>query len=200
MLVTLGSRCAGALERASLYERDRDIALTFQHRLLPALPQPPDWLEIAAPLSAGHRDGDRRRLVSGAGSWGGRLAAVVGDAVGHGLVAAAAMGQLRASIATAVATDPDPDRAIVAVDLFAAQGADTLGASLAYILFDPDGPARYTSAGHMPAVWVPVGGDCVLLEGGRRPLLGFRLAEDQGLVADFPLRPQAIWRSCTPMD
>jgi hypothetical protein len=54
---------------------------------------------------------------------------VVGDAVGHGLVAAAAMGQLRASIATAVANDPDPSRAIAAVDLFAVQGADTIGAS-----------------------------------------------------------------------
>jgi len=46
MLVTLGSRCAGALERASLYERDRDIALTFQHRLLPGLPHVPEWIEM----------------------------------------------------------------------------------------------------------------------------------------------------------
>ena len=185
MLVTLGSRCAGALERASLYERDRDIALTFQHRLLPALPRPPDWLEIAAsyrPATGMAIGGDWYQVLE---AGGGRLAAVVGDAVGHGLVAAAAMGQLRASIATAVATDADPDHAIVAVDLFAAQGADTIGASLAYILFDPDGSARYTSAGHIPAVWVPVDGEGILLEGGRRPLLGFRLAEERSSTADF---------------
>ena len=186
MLVTLGSRCAGALERASLYERDRDIALTFQHRLLPALPGPPDWLEIAAsyrPATGLAIGGDWYQVLE---AGGGRLAAVVGDAVGHGLVAAAAMGQLRASIATAVATDADPDRVIVAVDRFAAQGPDTVGASLAYLLFDPDGPARYTSAGHVPAVWVPADGEGTLLESGRRPLLGFRLADAQGLTADFP--------------
>lgn len=185
MLVTLGSRCAGALERASLYERDRDIALTFQHRLLPALPRPPAWLEIAAgyrPATGLAIGGDWYQVLEAGGD---RLAAVVGDAVGHGLVAAAAMGQLRASIATAVATDPDPDQAIIAVDLFAAQGADTIGASLAYVLFDPDGPARYISAGHVPAVLVPSDGESILLEGGRRPLLGFRLADEQSLTAEY---------------
>ncbi|MEY2444335.1 MAG: hypothetical protein QOE00_915, partial [Ilumatobacteraceae bacterium] len=185
MLVTLGSRCAGALERASLYERDRDIALTFQHRLLPGLPHVPEWIEVAAcyrPATGMAIGGDWYQVME---VGGGRVAAIVGDAVGHGLVAAAAMGQLRASIATAVATDPEPDHAMLAVDLFAAQGADTLGASLAYILFDPDAPARYTSAGHPPAVSVPIGGDAVLLEGGRRPLLGFRAPEEQGASGQF---------------
>jgi serine phosphatase RsbU (regulator of sigma subunit) len=178
MLVTLGSRCAGALERASLYEHERDVALTFQRRLLPALPFTPDWIDIAAcyrPATGLAIGGDWYQVLDGGG---GRIAAVVGDAVGHGLVAAAAMGQLRASIATAVANDAEPDRAIGAVDLFAVQGADTLGASLAYVLFDPDGPARYASAGHVPAVRLPYDGPGTLLEGGRRPLLGFRLADE----------------------
>lgn len=175
MLVTLGSRCAGALERASLYERDRDIALTFQRRLMPALPLSPEWIDLAAwyrPATGLAIGGDWYQVLDGGG---GRVAAVVGDAVGHGLVAAAAMGQLRASIVTAVANDAEPERAIGAVDLFAAQGADTLGASLAYVLFDPDGPAKYASAGHVPALRVPPEGPGALLEGGRRPLLGYRL-------------------------
>jgi GAF domain-containing protein/PAS domain-containing protein len=186
MLVTLGSRCAGALERASLYERDRDIALTFQRRLMPGLPRTPDWIDVAAsyrPATGMAIGGDWYQVLD---VGGGRIAAVVGDAVGHGLVAAAAMGQLRASIATAVANDPEPNHAIAAVDLFAVQGADTLGASVAYILFDPDGHARYASAGHVPMVWVPALGDCVLLEGGRRPLLGFHVPEDHNITADFP--------------
>ena len=116
---------------------------------------------------------------------GGRVAAVVGDAVGHGLVAAAAMGQLRASIATAVANDAEPNNAIAAVDLFALQGADTMGASLAYVLFDPDGDARYVSAGHVPVVLAPARGEAVLLEGGRRPLLGFRAAGEHNVTAAF---------------
>ena len=183
MLVTLGSRCAGALERASLYERDRDIALTFQRRLMPALPRMPDWIDVAAgyrPATGMAIGGDWYQVMD-AGS--GRIAAVVGDAVGHGLVAAAAMGQLRASIATAVANDPEPNRAIGAVDLFAVQGADTIGASVAYMLFEPDGHARYVSAGHVPAVRVPADGPSELLEGGRRPLLGFNIPADDNLTA-----------------
>ncbi|MEO8267575.1 MAG: SpoIIE family protein phosphatase [Ilumatobacteraceae bacterium] len=185
MLVTLGSRCAGALERASLYERDRDIALTFQRRLMPALPRTPDWIDVAAgyrPATGMAIGGDWYQVLD-AGS--GRIAAVVGDAVGHGLVAAAAMGQLRASIATAVANDPEPNHAIAAVDLFAVQGADTIGASVAYVLFDPDGHARYVSAGHVPVVRVPARGPSELLESGRRPLLGFNVPEHRNLTADF---------------
>jgi serine phosphatase RsbU (regulator of sigma subunit) len=120
---------------------------------------------------------------------GGRVATVVGDAVGHGLVAAAAMGQLRASIATAVANDAEPSRAIAAVDLFAVQGADTIGASLAYVLFEPDGHARYASAGHVPVVLVPACHPGVLLEGGRRPLLGFQAREDHSFAVDVAFEP-----------
>ena len=185
MLVTLGSRCAGALERASLYEHARDIALTFQHRLMPALPHTPDWIAIAAgyrPASGMAIGGDWYQVLD---AGGGRVAAVVGDAVGHGLVAAAAMGQLRASIATAVAYDAEPSHAIAAVDLFAVQGADTLGASLAYVLFDPGGFAQHVSAGHVPVAFAPAEGDSRLLEGGRRPLLGFHAPDEHNVTAGF---------------
>jgi len=189
MLVTLGSRCAGALERASLYERDRDIALTFQRRLMPALPRTPRWIDVAAsyrPASGLAIGGDWYQVLD---AGGGRVVTVVGDAVGHGLVAAAAMGQLRASIATAVANDPDPSRAIAAVDLFAVQGADTIGASVAYFLFEPDGPARYASAGHVPSVLVPACKPALLLEEGRRALLGFQSPDNRGVAADVMFDP-----------
>jgi GAF domain-containing protein/PAS domain-containing protein len=185
MLVTLGSRCAGAVERATLYERDRDIALTFQHRLMPALPSIPEWIDVAAgyrPASGMAIGGDWYQVLE---AGGGRIAAVVGDAVGHGLVAAAAMGQLRASIATAVANDAEPNHAIAAVDLFAVQGSDTIGASVAYVLFEPEGHARYVSAGHVPVVLAPASHPCALLEGGRRPLLGFNAPEEHNVTADF---------------
>jgi len=174
MLATLGSRCAGALERASLYERERRVALTLQHRLLSTLPPTPAWIEAAAcyvPASGLEIGGDWFQLLD-AGDGG--IAAVVGDAVGHGIASAAAMGQLRASIATAVANDPHPDRALAAVDLFATRGADTLAASVAYTLFQPDGIAHHASAGHLPVIWVPASGSARLVEGGRGPLLGFR--------------------------
>jgi GAF domain-containing protein len=192
MLVTLGSRCAGALERASLYERDRDIALTFQRRLTPALPRTPAWINVAAgyrPATGMAIGGDWYQVLPAGGE---RIAAVVGDAVGHGLAAAAAMGKLRATNATAVANDPEPGRAIAAVDLFAVQGADTLGASVVYVLFDPDAEATYVSAGHVPLVLAPEGRPCELLEGGRRPLLGFHVPKEFNVPGRFAFGPGDI--------
>ena len=173
MMVTLAARCAGALERASLYERERETALILQRRLLPDMPYVPDWLEVAAryePAAGGRIGGDWYQLVDGGP---GRMMAVVGDAVGHGVSSAAAMGQLRASIATAVSSTPDLDTALTVVDIFAAQGMDTLGATAAFAWFDESGFLQYGSAGHPPIVLAPSDGDVRLLEDGRRPLLGF---------------------------
>jgi serine phosphatase RsbU (regulator of sigma subunit) len=172
MLVTLGSRCAGALERASLYERDRNVALTLQNRLLSVLPPTPPWLEAAAryvPATNIDIGGDWFQVLD-AGE--GRIAAIVGDAVGHGLASAAAMGQLRASIMTAVANDPRPGRVLSAADLFARRGADTLGATVGCVLLGPAERISYACAGLPPPVWLRAAGDATLLTGARRPLLG----------------------------
>ena len=146
--------------------------MTLQKRLLSVLPSTPPWLEASAryvPATAIQIGGDWFQLLD-AGS--GRIAAIVGDAVGHGLGSAAAMGQLRASIATAVANDPRPGHALAAVDLFARRGADTLGASVACVLLDPLGPARDACAGHPPPLWVGADGRVERLDEGRHPLLG----------------------------
>ncbi len=61
----------------------------------------------------------------------------MGDAVGHGIASAAAMGQFRASIATAFANDPTPGRTLSAADLFTRHVADTLGATVGCVLLGP---------------------------------------------------------------
>ncbi len=172
MLVTLGSRCAGALERATLYERDPNVALTLQKRLLSVLPTTPPWLEAAAryvPATNIEIGGDWFQVLD-AGE--GRIAAIVGDAVGHGIASAAAMGQLRASIMTAVANDPTPGRTLSAADLFARRGADTLGAAVGCVLLGPTERTSYACAGLPPPVWLRATGAAELLTGGRRPILG----------------------------
>jgi serine phosphatase RsbU (regulator of sigma subunit)/PAS domain-containing protein len=173
MLVSLAARCAGALERAGLFERERETALVLQRRLLPDIPIVPEWLEVAAryePAAQGRIGGDWYQLVDAAP---GRVLAVVGDAVGHGVPSAAAMGQLRASIATAVASTSDADATLGIVDAFAAQGMDTIGATAAFAWFDQSGWLQYGSAGHPPMLLAPADGPVRLLDEGRRPLLGF---------------------------
>lgn len=185
MLATLGSRCAAALERATLYERDRKVALTLQHRLLSTLPPTPYWIEAAAsyvPATGLEIGGDWFQIIEAAD---GRVVAIVGDAVGHGVGSAAAMGQLRASFATAVANDPDPVRALAAVDLFAELGTDTVAASAAYILFDPAGAAQYATAGHPPVVVVPARGAPRIVEGARGSVLGCSMTPEECVVIAF---------------
>ncbi len=173
MVFTLGSRCAGAMERASLHDRDRQISLTLQRRLLPALPPAPDWLDAGSayrPAAGGQVGGDWYQLIA---RDDGTVVASVGDSVGHGVASAAAMGQLRASIATAVSREVDPAAALEVVDRFAAHEADTLSASVALAVLALGRPIHYASSGHPPMIVVRADGRSEVLEGGRRPLLGF---------------------------
>lgn len=177
-LATLGVRCAGAVERAEMYERERQTALVLQRRLLPAITAVPEWVDVAAryePARGGRIGGDWYQLIPLDGP---RFAAAVGDAVGHGLTSAAAMGQLRASIATAL-TDATRTLglALSTVDRFAEQGPDTVGASVVIAEFHRDAGMRYLSAGHPPMVLRPAHGPAFLLQAGRRPPLGFARGE-----------------------
>jgi PAS domain S-box-containing protein len=195
MLRTLADRCAGALERARLYEHQRDTSLALQRSLLPGLLPLPSWLEAGAryhPATGGEVGGDWYQMLV---LDDGRCVAALGDAVGRGVIAAAAMGQLRAVLAGAGRVDPDPAAVLAALDTFALHATDAQAASLAYVLLAPGDPvARYLSAGHPPIVRVPACGAPHLLDGGRRPLLG--IAADlssarpaDAVVARAPFEP-----------
>jgi GAF domain-containing protein/PAS domain-containing protein len=190
MLETLAGRCAGALERAELYERQREASLTLQRRMLPELPVLPPQLVAAAhyqPATGGEVGGDWYQLFAvNGGCW----SAVLGDAVGRGIPAAAAMGQLRGVITGAASVDPEPARVIAASDAFAALGTDTRAASLAYALIDLGrGEIRYASAGHLPTLLLHQDGSVVLLTEGRGTLLGVRSDPDAIVPGRTPFGP-----------
>ena len=98
-LLALTRLCGQALGRARRYQTEHDLAATLQQALLPeSLPQA-DGLELAVrylPAADGTAAGgdfyDAVELP------GGRLGIAVGDIVGHGPDAAAAMGQLRSAL------------------------------------------------------------------------------------------------------
>src|SRR4249919_2602692 len=86
----------------------REIVAELQQALLPtSLPVLPRARIAARYLAAGHEQ-------SAGGDWfdaiplaGGSVALVVGDVVGHGVAASAAMGQLRAVLAELLAAEGD---------------------------------------------------------------------------------------------
>jgi anti-sigma regulatory factor (Ser/Thr protein kinase) len=106
-----------ALGRAVVYDAERTTAELLQRTLLPPnLPQS-DAISIAAryePVSEGTVAGgdfyDSFFLPDG------RLAIVIGDVVGRGVMAATVMGQVRAAVRGAALTNSDPASVMAALD------------------------------------------------------------------------------------
>jgi anti-sigma regulatory factor (Ser/Thr protein kinase) len=88
------------------------------------------------------------------------VALVVGDVVGHGIHAAAAMGRLRTAVRTLADVDPTPDELLTRLDDLVIQLSEEAGG-------DPGGdPAADIGATCLYAVYDPVSGRCSLARAG----------------------------------
>jgi anti-anti-sigma factor len=103
----------------------------------------------------------------------GRIALVTGDAVGHGVPAAAAMSRLRGAMRSSALRDPAPAAVLAALDDFAAQMDDVQGASVFYAVLDAaTGALTFAAAGHPPPLLVDADGSSTYLTVTPRPPLG----------------------------
>ena len=132
------------------YEAARNVVSDLQHALLPTmLPVLPQTRIAARYLVAGHEQ-------AAGGDWfdaivlaDGIVALVVGDVVGHGVTASAAMGQLRAVLNDRLVSNPDLADALAETDAFAARTPALHASTLALVALDPaDGTLRYATCGH----------------------------------------------------
>ncbi|MFG2827027.1 SpoIIE family protein phosphatase [Streptomyces sp. NPDC048434] len=147
----LASRAALCLDNARLYSRERNIALTLQRALLPTSLVTGPYMDIA------HRYLPGSRVTEVGGDWydviplpGGRVAVVVGDVMGHGVAAAAAMGRMRIAAKALARHDQEPDELLTELDECAVEAGIELATCL-YIRYDPTtGSTRIASAGHPP--------------------------------------------------
>src|ERR1700742_3719297 len=148
----LAARAAVSIDNARLYTREHTTAVTLQRSLLPRnIPQVPG-LEIA------HRYQPASRTAEVGGDWfdvialkDGRAALVVGDVTGHGIHAAALMGQLRTTTAALARLGCPPEQIMGQLDRVVAGHGDETGATCLYAHYDPaSGRCRLTSAGHLP--------------------------------------------------
>ncbi|MCF3130184.1 SpoIIE family protein phosphatase [Streptomyces olivochromogenes] len=168
----LVSWAALALDNARQYARERSAALALQRHLLPHHATGGSAADVAwryVPADSHHGVG---------GDWfdvialpGARVALVVGDVVGHGINAAATMGQLRTAVRTLAGMDIPPDELMARLDeqviRLAEADADpgdasgaTMAATCLYAVYDPvTRSCTIARAGHPPpAIIDPHGG------------------------------------------
>jgi PAS domain S-box-containing protein len=156
-----------------VYEREHTIAETLQRSLLPERLPRIEGLEIAARyLPAGHGaavGGDWYDALERAD---GRVALVVGDVVGHGLRAAAIMGQLRNAFRAYGLAEASPAEVMARVNRLVISGEEEAMATVLYLVLDREtGEVSFASAGHPPPLVLTSDGP-EFLEGGRAVPVG----------------------------
>jgi serine phosphatase RsbU (regulator of sigma subunit)/anti-sigma regulatory factor (Ser/Thr protein kinase) len=197
----LVARAALCLDNASRSARERAVALTLQHSLLPgALPRQRtlDFAHRYLPARAGV-GGDWYDVIPLSGA---RVALAVGDVVGQGVHAAAAMGQLRTAIRNFSALDLPAeellghlDALVDSLDREAGAGGvpGVLGATCLYAVHDPVARrCTVAAAGHPgPLLLLPDGG-AEFLEVPAGPPLGLGGSPFEAVERELPDGAQLV--------
>jgi stage II sporulation SpoE-like protein/GAF domain-containing protein len=170
-----------ALDNARLFDRERNLATELSRSMLPTVPEIPG-LTIRArylPAATGSKVG---------GDWfdvielpAGRIAFAIGDVVGHGVTAAAVMGQMRTAIRSYALLDLSPGELLRNVSRLAVTMPEPSFVTCLYAVHDPVADTlTYANAGHLPAVLIHPDGEV--------EQIGEALARPLGVGTDFPQR------------
>ncbi|WP_329536769.1 ATP-binding SpoIIE family protein phosphatase [Streptomyces sp. NBC_01450] len=209
----LASRAALCLDNARRYTRERTVALALQRSLLPQrAPR-----QAAVEVVTHYMPADVRIGIGG--DWfdaiplsGARVALVVGDVVGHGISASAAMGRLRTAVRSLADVDRPPDELLTHLDdlvLHLGQDSDPvavgksemalvgeIGATCMYAIYDPvSGRCSVAGAGHPPPVLAIPNGKVEVLDVPAGPPLGLGGLPFE--VAEFDLPEGSVLALCT---
>lgn len=192
-VLALAAQTAQTLLRTEMYAAERQAALNLQRALLPEQTPPvPGWSVAAHYSPAGRQEagGDFYDVLP---FGDGRLVAVVGDVMGRGLEAAAAMAQTRTMIRAYAVDDPDPVTVLSRVDRYLQVLESGQLITALYLLIDvTNGETQLVTAGHLPPLVFTAEG-CELasavpgtplgIDAGPRVATTFTLARGGGLVA-----------------
>lgn len=160
------ARAALNIDNARLYTTQREAALTLQRSLTNSALPAVTGLELTGrylPASAHDVGGDWFDVIA---LPGGRTGLVIGDVMGHGIHAAAVMGQLRTAVRTLARHDIPPARMLSSLDAVVADlGEDTMATCL-YAVHDPaTGGWVIARAGHPPPAVATPDGTITFLDG-----------------------------------
>ncbi|GAA3096644.1 SpoIIE family protein phosphatase [Streptomyces echinatus] len=192
VLTALAGLIAQAMERARRYDSEAALARGLQQALLPRRLSAHPQVETAGRYLPGTQGmdvgGDWYDVVEA----GDGLALVIGDVQGHGVQAAATMGQLRSAVRAFALGDRPPDEVLsgtnhLLIDLDPGQFA-----SCCYLRLDPaTGRARIARAGHPPPLLRCPDGRTRVLDIAGGVVLGVD-PHARYPVTELPLEPDAI--------
>jgi anti-sigma regulatory factor (Ser/Thr protein kinase) len=159
LLRTLATECGQAIDRAELYEQQREIATVLQRTLLPSVLPAVEGALIAARYQPGGQG------VDVGGDWydviglpEGRTGLVIGDVEGHSAAAAAVMGQVRNALRAYAVEGSTPASVMERVNRLLVRLRVTPLVSCCYVEFAPsEGTATVVLAGHPPPLLVTPG-------------------------------------------
>jgi PAS domain S-box-containing protein len=164
------------LDRERLYQLEHELALTLQMAMLGNDVIDDDRIEACTRyipaidrLSVG---GDWYDLVQLNENC---IGMTVGDAVGHGVESATAMGRLRSALAALVGLGFEPGSTLDGLDRFAEQSPESRYATCLYGVIDLSASElSYSSAGQMPPVFIGPDSEVTLLNRIQDPPLAVR--------------------------
>jgi PAS domain S-box-containing protein len=172
LLILMADRAGLAIEHARAYERELSNVEMLQRALLPdRLPKIPG-IQVDANYSPGGADvgGDWYDAIP---LEDGRLGVAMGDVVGHGIPAAALMGQLRHAMRAYALEGHSPAGVLDRLDRVVRSLEGGQMATLLYLVMEADHETvRFASAGHVPPLVIGPDGEARYLESAPNPPLG----------------------------
>jgi GAF domain-containing protein len=179
-------RCAIAIDNSQLYSQTMEASERLQHAVLPDLTAGiPGW-ELAKHYSPSGRTEVGGDFFDAVALADGQIALFVGDVMGRGVAAAAAMAQMRASIRAYIAVDPTPEVVLRHLDgLFTTYGMTQL-VTLVYLVVDPaTDKLSMINAGHPPPVILRADGHADQPPWADGGPLGMSTGDRETLTFDF---------------
>jgi serine phosphatase RsbU (regulator of sigma subunit)/anti-sigma regulatory factor (Ser/Thr protein kinase) len=188
LLQLAADRAAIAIDDARISEQ-RDVTAIMQRTLLPdALPQIPGMRFSAKYLPAGSG-------IKIGGDWydvfqlsSGRLAFVIGDVVGRGVLAASVMAEIRTALRAYMAREHKLAEVISMLNELLVSMGRNRGATLSILELDPEAEElEAVIAGHLPPLLIEPDGHTRLLEQTHGLPVGVRTGHDyQAFRHQFP--------------
>ncbi|QKE82865.1 SpoIIE family protein phosphatase [Arthrobacter sp. NEB 688] len=169
----LARRAASALDNADLYGQTRAVAEQLQRAVLPELLSGDDDFEVAWRYEPSGRTEVGGDFYDAFTIGDGRHVAFVGDVMGRGVAASAAMAQMRASVRAFASVDPTPESVLDALDRMVTRFENEQLVTLVYVLADARaGTVHVASAGHLPPLIAHPDGSVERLPDADGPPLG----------------------------